>query len=61
MKNLIGWILTTFLASLIGLGLINTAWAVEHDFEKIKKNYYDTHPGKGSHGKFWEPIPIQKY
>ena len=38
MKNLIGWILTTFLASLIGLGLINTAWAVEHDFEKIKKN-----------------------
>ncbi|ESS73618.1 hydroxylamine oxidoreductase Hao [Methyloglobulus morosus KoM1] len=38
-----------------------TAWAEKPDFEQVKKNYYDTHPGKGSHGEYWQPIPIQKY
>lgn len=61
MKYCWRWILTTLFASMVGLMGTHTAVAVEHDFEQIKKNYYDTHPGKGSHGKFWEPIPIQKY
>ena len=37
------------------------AWAEKPDFAQVKKNYYDTHPGKGSHGEHWQPIPIQKY
>lgn len=37
------------------------AAAAQPDFEHLKKNYYDAHPGKGSHGQYWEPIPIQKY
>jgi hydroxylamine dehydrogenase len=37
------------------------ALAEKPDFEQVKKNYYDTHPGKGSHGEHWQPIPIQQY
>lgn len=51
--------------SLIGVLLCilaNMAWAVaQPDYEQVKKSYYADHPGKGSHGENWQPIPIQKY
>lgn len=54
-----------YLSSLLlaTLVLLNfpVAYGITPDFEQVKKNYYDTHPGKGSHGEYWQPIPIQKY
>lgn len=40
---------------------IGSVLAAQPDFNTIKKNYYDTHPGKGKHGELWQPIPIQSY
>ena len=37
------------------------AQATEPSFEQLKDQYYQDHPGKGKHGQYWEPIPIQKY
>lgn len=61
MKNKSLSLLIALLFSLIGFAVGNFAFAVQPDFEQLKKNYYESHPGKGIHGKYWEPIPIQKY
>ncbi|MDO8941349.1 MAG: multiheme c-type cytochrome [Methylicorpusculum sp.] len=61
MKHKLPSLLLTLLLTAIGFSQIGIALAQGPDFEQIKKNYYDSHPGKGSHGKYWEPIPIQKY
>src|SRR5690606_10789803 len=61
MKNKSLGLLIALLFSLIGLGVSDLVYAAQPDFEQLKKNYYESHPGKGSHGKYWEPIPIQKY
>jgi hydroxylamine dehydrogenase len=53
--------LIKFLYFLFFSCLATAAFANTPDFEQLKKSYYDTHPGKGSHGEYWEPIPIQKY
>lgn len=29
--------------------------------QQLTGQYYADHPGKGSHGDYWQPIPIQKY
>ncbi len=57
MKTTLLYLITTLLLCLNW----QTAWAEKPDFAQVKKNYYDTHPGKGSHGEHWQPIPIQKY
>ncbi|WP_082054349.1 multiheme c-type cytochrome [Methyloterricola oryzae] len=31
------------------------------DPQQLTSQYYADHPGKGSHGEYWQPIPIQKY
>lgn len=31
------------------------------DFAQVKDQYYKTHPGKGPHGEYWQPIAIQQY
>jgi hydroxylamine dehydrogenase len=49
------------LFGLVGFSGIGVAGTEMPDFEQLKKNYYDSHPGKGSHGAYWAPIPIQKY
>ncbi|MEQ1635561.1 MAG: multiheme c-type cytochrome [Methylococcales bacterium] len=49
------WLL---LIGFMGMGVV---LAAQPDFNEIKKNYYDTHPGKGKHGELWQPIPIQSY
>lgn len=54
-------LLSILLFSLIGFSGIGVASTEVPDFEQLKKNYYDAHPGKGSHAAYWEPIPIQKY
>jgi hydroxylamine dehydrogenase len=33
----------------------------EPDFQALKDSYYQDHVGKGKFGKYWSPIPIQKY
>lgn len=33
----------------------------EPNFQQIQDQYYKDHPGKGKHGQYWAPIPIQKY
>ncbi len=53
--------LLCFLAGLLIVLNYQAVWANKAEFEQVKKNYYDTHPGKGSHGEYWQPIPIQKY
>lgn len=53
--------LLMLLFSLMGFSGIGVAGTDKPDFEQLKKNYYDAHPGKGSHAAYWEPIPIQKY
>ena len=40
---------------------MSAAFSANVDFEQVKKDYYAAHPGKGSHGEHWQPIPIQKY
>jgi hydroxylamine dehydrogenase len=54
-------LLCIWLFSLMGFSGIGIAGTDKPDFEQLKKSYYDTHPGKGSHAAYWEPIPIQKY
>jgi len=54
-------LLMMLLVSLMGFSGIGVAGTDKPDFEQLKKNYYDGHPGKGSHAAYWEPIPIQKY
>ncbi|MFI3136974.1 MAG: multiheme c-type cytochrome [Methylococcaceae bacterium] len=43
------------------IGCMGVVFAAQPDFNQIKKNYYDTHPGKGKHGELWQPIAIQSY
>ncbi|MBS1212402.1 MAG: hydroxylamine oxidoreductase [Proteobacteria bacterium] len=42
-----------------------TGWVhakpADQSYEQLKNQYYQDHPGKGTHGQYWEPIPIQKY
>lgn len=33
----------------------------ESNFQDLSNAYYQDHPGKGKHGQFWSPIPVQKY
>jgi hydroxylamine dehydrogenase len=61
MKHKMLYLLSMLLFSLTGLSSIGIANAELPDFEQLRKNYYDSHPGKGSHADYWEPIPIQKY
>ncbi|GAB4265841.1 MAG: hypothetical protein Kow0065_16630 [Methylomicrobium sp.] len=59
MKN--QWLSIFIALTFSWLGFAHLVSAAQPDFEQLKKNYYESHPGKGSHGKYWEPIPIQKY
>lgn len=43
------------------LAFSSVALAGVPDFQDLKNAYYQDHPGKGKHGQYWEPIPIQKY
>ncbi|MDD1612497.1 MAG: hydroxylamine reductase, partial [Methylococcaceae bacterium] len=61
MKHKMPDLLSVLLFSLIGFCGIGIASTNTPNFEQLKKNYYDAHPGKGSHAPYWEPIPIQKY
>lgn len=61
MKNKMLDLLSILIFSLIGFSSVGIAGTEKPDFDQLKKNYYDGHPGKGSHAAYWEPIPIQKY
>jgi hydroxylamine dehydrogenase len=61
MKTTLSFLLTMLFLYLACGGEIGAAFAAKSDFEQVKQNYYATHPGKGSHGEYWQPIPIQKY
>ena len=55
------YFLSLFFLICAAFGGSQTALAEKPDFEQLKKAYYDSHPGKGKHGEYWQPIPIQKY
>ncbi len=53
-----------FLSILVALFFytsVSYAESPKEQFEKVKKNYYAQHVGKGKFADFWSPIPIQKY
>ncbi len=43
------------------ISLVATVGAETYDFRAVEEQYYKDHIGKGDHGDFWEPIPIQQY
>ena len=56
MKTTLSFLLTMLFLCLTWGSGIGAAFAAKSDFEQVKQNYYATHPGKGSHGEYWQPI-----
>lgn len=56
----IRYALCGLLVALLPLGAALAA-SQTPDYAALKAQYEKDHPGKGSHGALWEPIPIQKY
>jgi len=49
------------LSASFGAAEVSAKAGEQPDFQELKAQYYKDHPGKGKHGDYWEPIPIQNY
>lgn len=61
MKTTIKLALAALLALAHIAGGLAFAAAETPSYTQLKDRYLKDHPGKGKHGQYWAPIPIQKY